>query len=183
MTVSVAVVVSVLLSGFNPTPGLLLAQTPNDQIDTQDGKTYSGKILDETARGYLFQSEGGATTLIEYGKVKAIRRGGARAQPAPAPAPPPVPPPEPIGAPEPMPTYDRSMERPYASSAEDYNDRRDLSDVWGKRDVHRMSKPVLLNELEYLKDNRPGIGVGIFKLALGGAALITWFIFRMGAVG
>jgi hypothetical protein len=79
-------------------------------IRTRDGKTYKGKVLRETAKGYLLRTDT-ETKLIEYGAVDDIHVEGEAPPPPPPnlsvplpPPPPPAPPstPAPMAAPPPL---------------------------------------------------------------------------------
>lgn len=60
-----------------------VAQADTDVIETHDGNAVVGKIIDETKQGYLFKDQSGATQLIEYGRVKSVRRASGGQPPPP----------------------------------------------------------------------------------------------------
>lgn len=93
---------------------LAMANVPNlvlgadsaavDAIRTKDGKLHAGRILSETARGYLFFDEQTSETyVIEFGTIQDMRRAADKAPVSQPPQPPPVPPPLLIPAPQPSP--------------------------------------------------------------------------------
>lgn len=82
--------------------GWLLAQGEKyDIIKLNDGRVYTGRIVKETERGYLFRSTDGQTFVIAFSLIADVQSTAYPARPAPAPAPA-APPPAYV---QPAPTY------------------------------------------------------------------------------
>src|SRR6476660_4347906 len=75
------------------------APATQDVIHTKDGRLHVGRILKETAKGYLFKESDGATAVIEFTQIDDVTKGGSVAPPPPElppggkESPPPPPPP------------------------------------------------------------------------------------------
>jgi hypothetical protein len=144
---------------------LFLAQAPEQQsvVVCTDGMVFTGVIRDDVPAGIVLKPANGEPIFIQRARIKSVAKVAADAPAAvatPVPGPPPPPP---------------AAVAPAAVPAPATN----LAELWGKRDVLKMTPLEIEDELHWLVENRPPMGAPTLGIVFGtiltvaGIALIT----------
>jgi hypothetical protein len=150
---------SLLLAGsLAAHEGWLVAQAEaTTVVTTTDGKFFSGVVQEDLPQGIILKLPNGETVFVERAKIKSqAKSASAVSAPEAAPAP----------APEAAPL------QPVAAPA-------DLAELWGRREVMKMSALELNDEVSYLVSARPSMVLPTLGIVFGsilsvaGVALIT----------